>query len=162
MRGSEQKPGSILPLDAHHHLLSLRCLTGRPFAGGPAGFPTALHSSLSFSFVSVTFCICLSSLLCCFPLLSSILVLLSSHLLPFSYPYISVFSFFILQFGHRGDNNPFAWMFIYRYVYFLGLLMQFQRQSCESTHLMISETVFIQWFNHSLVHFYHSGETSWV
>lgn len=39
-RGSEQKPSWILLLDAYHHRLSLRCLSGCHFGGGPAGVLT--------------------------------------------------------------------------------------------------------------------------
>lgn len=46
-RGSEREPGCISPLDAHHHRLSLRCLSSCHFAGGPAGVPGAPSPSSS-------------------------------------------------------------------------------------------------------------------
>lgn len=41
-RGSKQEPGCISLLDAHHHCLSLRCLSSCHFGGSPAGIPTLL------------------------------------------------------------------------------------------------------------------------
>ncbi len=59
-RGSEQEPSCISPLEAHHHHLSLRCLSSRHFTGGPAGVPTLFASSSPPSHsLSV-------ALLCCF------------------------------------------------------------------------------------------------
>lgn len=169
-RGSEQEPGCISPLDAHHHRLSLRCLSGCHFAGGPAGIPTPLPSSsplfcslyLLHSFVvSVTFCICFSSpcaiFLFCFtswshfqaaasspptPLL--FLLSSSSHLVTVVTTALSVCSNLCLQ------------------IFFWASSCSFKGETVPFKHLMISETVFFQWFNHSLVHFYHSGKTSWV
>lgn len=44
-RRSAQEPGCISLLDAHHHRLCLRCLSGCHFGGGPAGILTLLPSS---------------------------------------------------------------------------------------------------------------------
>lgn len=143
-RGSEREPGCISPLDAHHHLLSLRCLSSCHFAGGPAGVPGApspssspllrpLRPSHSFlSSLSLFCCICfpplwrvtsLSPFMSHFHAASS-----SSHLV--SHP----LSFFIFPFGHRGDS-----ILLTLLKYLFTDLSTFQAYSCRFKR---GETVF--------------------
>lgn len=71
-KGREQEPGCISLLDAHHHCLSLRCLSGCHFSGGPARililFPSSSPSLLPTKSVALLCCFYhfLHSLLFCF------------------------------------------------------------------------------------------------
>lgn len=99
-RGSKREPGCISLLDAHHHCLSLRCLSSCHFRGSPAGIPTLLCPLCLLQTFIVFFyhflCLFLRSVL---PLSTSLIF--SFHLFQFyfhtaSTPHIS-FSFYILS-----------------------------------------------------------------
>lgn len=123
MRGSEQEPGCISLLDAHHHRLSLRCLSGCHFSGGPAGV-LILHSS------SPLFCP-LNLLHCFYRFLHSLLFCFVSFLFTF-YILFRCFPLSLCPSSHIDNNSPltyplFAQFFVYRSVYFLGLFVHFQK-----------------------------------
>lgn len=163
---ASKSQAAFCPFEAHRHRLSLRCLSSCHFAGGPAGIPPILPSS-SPRFRSL----CRSvSLICYFhPLLFFAFVSLPCHVIS-PFPLYASCIFILppplllpLFQYHRGDNRLLTLLrFLFTDMSISWAYSQgFKGKALLFKLLMISETVFL-WFNHSLVHFYHSGKTSWV
>lgn len=99
-RGSKQEPGCISLLDAHHHCLSLRCLSSCHFGGSPAGIPTLLCPlcRLQTFIVFITFCVCFSGPYCPYLLLFFSLFISFSFIFmqPPLHTQVFLFTFFLL------------------------------------------------------------------